>query len=189
MQLRLARADMPVQDVDLQVALPQHRREFDRLAVAPPHDRQAPGHELLRAERHGQDVVHATLERRQLGLEVAPTREGDDRKMADLLRGAEPLQDRAPRDVHVEDDEMGPPARERGGRFRHRAHRPRAVAPVIERELDDLGEDGLLDHQQGARRTAQPLVMRRHPRVRCASTGVSGDRRIPASPARWCRQS
>ena len=38
---------MAVQDVDLQIAEPQHGREFDRLAVAPPHDRQSPCDEPL----------------------------------------------------------------------------------------------------------------------------------------------
>ena len=47
---------------------PQHRRERDGVAVGAPHQRQDARDELLGRERHGQDVVHAPLEGRQLGL-------------------------------------------------------------------------------------------------------------------------
>ena len=83
-------------------------------------------------------------------------------RLARLLRGAEPVQDRAPGDVHVEDGEMGLPLRERHARFRRRLRHARAVLTVIERELDDLGEDGLVDHQQRAGRSTETLVARGH---------------------------
>ena len=103
-----------LQDVDLQVAEPQHRRELDGVAVGPPHDRQGPRDELLGREGDGEDVVHAALEGRQLRLEVAPPRERDDAGDGRPAPRGELVQDRAPGDVHVENREMRLPLGERG---------------------------------------------------------------------------
>jgi hypothetical protein len=42
----------------------------------------------------------------------------------------------------------------------------RGVAAVIERELDELGEHRLFDHEQRARRAAQPVLVGGHARMR-----------------------
>ena len=60
-----------IEDVDLQFAQPDRRCEGDLHPVAAPHHCQDAGDEFLGAEGDRQDVVHAPLERGQLGLEVA----------------------------------------------------------------------------------------------------------------------
>jgi hypothetical protein len=54
---------------------------------------------------------------------------------------------------------MRPPTGEGCCGFLDRLHQAGAVVAVIERELDDLGEHGLLDHKQRASRATQSLVM------------------------------
>ena len=61
---------------------------------------------------------------------------------------AEPFQNVAAGDVHVDDEQMGPPVRQRRRAASAVVVRtPRGVAAVTERELDQLGEHRLVDHQ------------------------------------------
>jgi hypothetical protein len=61
----------PVEHVDLHLAQADDRPEPHRRAAGPPQERQHPGEQLLRAEGQDEVVVHAELERRQHGLQVA----------------------------------------------------------------------------------------------------------------------
>ena len=98
-----------------------------------------------------EDVVHARVEGRQLRREVAAPRQGDHRDAVGGRRGiAEPLEDRAVGEVHVDDGEMGTPGREHGQGGVHLLRDAREVGAVAERQPGVLGEHGLVDHQQDA---------------------------------------
>jgi hypothetical protein len=67
---------------DLQVTEPKHRGKHGSVAIGPPHDRRDARDELLWRKRYDKNVVHAALERHQLGFEVAPSRQRYDGKAA-----------------------------------------------------------------------------------------------------------
>ena len=72
------------------------------------------------------------------------------------------VEDFASRDVHVENCQVGAPLGHRRGRFARRHRDPRLVGTVPQRELHDLGEHRVVDHQERSGRTAQALVTRGH---------------------------
>jgi len=158
---------MAVEDVDLQLAQPDRRGEGDLRAVAAPHHRQDAGHEFLGREGHGEQVIHAAVKRGQRGFEVAPPRESDQGDAHVARCGVpEPIEHVPVREVHVDDDEMGGPLRQRGERLLSRCGHVCVEAAVVERELDDLGEHGLIDHQQHPRGVAPVVVGAREARDR-----------------------
>src|SRR5713226_6761340 len=60
--LRAASPHSAIQDVGLELAQPDHRRERERVAVRPAQKPDDPSKELLERERDRQDVVRAPLE-------------------------------------------------------------------------------------------------------------------------------
>ena len=65
------------------------------------------------------------------------------------------LQQHVAADVHVDDGQVGLPVAEHGGRLGDVLRLARDVDAVVERELDHLDEQRLLDHHQDARRATQ----------------------------------
>ena len=140
MQLRLPGSNTTIENVNFQIAKPKDRREHYGIPISPPHDRQYARNELLRGERYCQDVVHSPLERRELGFEIATSRERDDREPAALSRHvSEPIKDAATGDVHVEHDQLRFPVHKCGCGFLEKGRHPCLVVTVIERKRHDLG--------------------------------------------------
>ena len=104
-----------VEDVDLELAEFDDGRKRHRIAVGPPHEGDDPRQQLLGRKRDGQDVVHARLEGRQLGLQVAAPGQTDDGQAHPTHRcGAELRHDLHTVQVHVEDRQMRLPLGEGG---------------------------------------------------------------------------
>ena len=107
-------------------------------------DDDRPGEQLLRRERRRQDVVHAEVERLELGRQVASPGQPEDRRPARLerVRGAEPLeQGRAVVVVHVDDRDVRHPFAEDALRFVEVTYGPDNEHAVVEGELDQVGHD------------------------------------------------
>jgi hypothetical protein len=102
-------AHAPVHDVDFQIAEPKERSKCHSVPIGPTHEGYHAGDELLWGEGHHEDVVHSSVERRQLGFEVAASRQRDHGWALALNKSDEAFQDAARLGVHVEDDEVGLP--------------------------------------------------------------------------------
>ncbi|NTW96931.1 MAG: hypothetical protein HGB28_00055 [Oscillochloris sp.] len=115
MQIFAVGVHRPIQDVNLQIAEPQHRGEGHALVVGAPHHREHAGDQLLRRERHGEDIVHAVVKGRQLGLEIPPVGQRDGREALDGWRGITKLREDGPvGQIQIDDDQVRAPCVERG---------------------------------------------------------------------------
>ena len=79
------------------------------------------------------------------GVRVAPP----------VARAGHLLQEQAAADVHVDDGQVGLPLPEHRGRLGDVLRLARDVDPVVERELDHLDDQRLVDHDQDARGSAR----------------------------------
>ena len=103
-----------VENVELELTDPDYRRERQRVAVGPPQQPDHPSDELLERKRGRQRVVHAQLQGGQLGFQVAPSRQADDRR-ADAIGGDRDLgHDQPAIEVHIEDGDVRLPLPEQG---------------------------------------------------------------------------
>jgi hypothetical protein len=156
MQRRLPRPHPAVEEVDLQRPQAQHRPQGRRLRVGAAQDGQDAGDELLRGEGHGEDVVHALLERLELGPQVTPPGEGDDGHPHGSGRRsvAQTDQHLPPGQVHVHHREVGLPGGEHldGRRGGWGQAGPEPTVDVGQGELDHPGQHGLIEHQEHPRR-------------------------------------
>ena len=118
-------------------------------------DGQDAGDQLLGGEGHGEEVVHAPVERLELGPQVAPAGQGDDgHPLRAGRRGvAQAREHLAPGEVHVHHREVGPPLPEhrRRGRGVRGDAGPEPAVDVGQGQLDHPGEHGLVEHQQHPR--------------------------------------
>jgi hypothetical protein len=103
----------------------------------------------LPREWDGHDVVHPTLEPCSVGLQVAPSCERNDRVTPAAGRLCPDLpMIRVPFQVPVEDHHVGLPRCE-GGRYAGCGRdRTSGVGAVLEGQLDELDEQGPVEHQQ-----------------------------------------
>ena len=127
-------------------------------------DDQHAGQQLLGRERDRHDVVDALLEGGQLGLQIPAPRQRQDRgpRPAAVARAGHLLQEPVAADVHVDDGQVGVPVSEHRGCLGDVLRLARDVDAVVERELDHLDDQRLLDHHQDARRVVHGDVRFRH---------------------------
>ena len=107
----------------------------------PAADDDRPREQLLGRERDRQDVVHAQVERLELGLQVAAPGEAEDRRdaAAQAVRRAESLEEAAAVVVvHVDDRHVRAPVDEDRLGLRQVARRTDDEQPVIERQPDEV---------------------------------------------------
>ena len=146
-----------IQEIDLQ------SRDFDDgderhiVSVAPPHQGERARHQLLGRERNDDDVVHSSVECRELGPEVATPAQSDRRDP--LIR--DPLSDEVERigvmGIEIHQHEVRPPAVELGVRNLRSFGDPSQVFAVIQGERNEVRER-LVDDDQHPGRSEEPVL-------------------------------
>ena len=135
--------DLAVEDVDLDLADGDRRHDRPVDARCPTHDDDRPRQQLLGREGRRDDVVHAEVERPQLRRQIAPPGQPEDRGHAGLQRVRRPQaleQLRAVVMIHVDDGDVRRPSGESRVGLIEVADRPDHEQPVVERELDQIGD-------------------------------------------------
>ncbi len=157
---RAAGPHFAVEDVDFH--LPDlDRRDHgsvDAGCTARDHDRSC--QQLLRREWHRHNIVNAELESLQLGGQVTAPRETEDRDPAlgERVRGTEVHEQvTAVVMVHVDNCDVRLPHVEDGLNFCEVRRRPDEKDPVIQRQLDEVHDDGPVEQNQ---RTARIRINR-----------------------------
>lgn len=158
-QLRVGFTDFHplIQQVDLQPGDFDDGDESDIVAVAPPHQGQRPCDELLRHERHRDDVVGASVEGGKLGLEIASHAEHDRRNPSARHSPADEAESVGVLGVEVHEQKMRPPLFELGPRALRVLGDMRDVLAMIESQSNEVRE-WLIDNDQDSR-GAQELVL------------------------------
>src|ERR1700716_1563439 len=106
--------DVLIKEVDLQAGDVDDRDERDSVAVAPPHQGEGAGHELLGHERHGDDVVRAPIEGGELCLQIPADAEDDRRDPSVRNALSDQVQPVGVVSIEIDEEKMRPPALERG---------------------------------------------------------------------------
>jgi len=158
-QLRVGFADLHplIEEVDLQPGDFDHRDESDIVAVAPPHQGQRSCHQLLRDERHRDDVVGASIEGSELCLEIAAHAEHDRRNPSARHSLADEAESVGVVGVEVHEQKMRPPFFELGPRALRVLGDTRDVLAMIESQGNEVRERLIDDDQDSGR--AQELVL------------------------------